>query len=393
AGAGGREAAAKTETSLATVPMHLEDNVPIVELDFPRAGGGRSRARFTVDTGGGAFILSRRLAAEIGLERVGEEFDAEGARLVGARAPRALLGGMALDLDGAQVLIDLSKGGFNARDASEGLLPGRVLRHYQVVFDYPARLFTLARPGRMPPSGTRLPSPIHPESGFPRIELTIDGEAHGFLLDTGGSCTMVSRELLGSLLARHPEWPRLTGAVGEANMFGGKMEAEALLLRLRGLSWGSFELQGTVAVSRPPGTFEKGMSPLMTAPIAGSLAGNALRAFRVEIDYAQGAVYLTKAPPAADTEGHDLDLVGLTLTPQADGGRVVAAVSAQNAPEVVKGVQVGDKLLRIDGLSVEGKALGLLAEALRGKPGDVHVLGLERAGRRVEVRAPVVRLL
>jgi hypothetical protein len=45
--------------------------------------------------------------------------------------------------------------------------------------------------------------------------------------------------------------------------------------------------------SQREGTFERYMSSMMTAPIVGSLAGNVLERFRVELDYANEKLYLS----------------------------------------------------------------------------------------------------
>jgi hypothetical protein len=41
------------------------------------------------------------------------------------------------------------------------------------------------------------------------------------------------------------------------------------------------------------GTFETYMSRMMTAPIVGSLAGNVLKRFRVDLDYPNAKLYLS----------------------------------------------------------------------------------------------------
>ena len=41
------------------------------------------------------------------------------------------------------------------------------------------------------------------------------------------------------------------------------------------------------------GTFEDYMTRMMTAPIVGAVAGNVLRLFRVELDYAHEMLYLS----------------------------------------------------------------------------------------------------
>ena len=120
-----------------------------------------------------------------------------------------------IDLAGVLTLAQIGSARMNARDDAEGLVPGRLLRKYRVIFDYPAKTFTMARPGTVTPRGERLPAPIG-WTGFPRIELTIAGETQGFLLDTGATYTMISRAVLDRWTAAQPAWPRAIGAVGMA---------------------------------------------------------------------------------------------------------------------------------------------------------------------------------
>ena len=91
------------------------------------------------------------------------------------------------------------------------MFPGHVLSQYHVVFDYPARTFTLAASGVLTPRGTSLPMRVGNASGFPRTELQIDGTSYAMLLDTGASFTMVSEVLLKAWGVRHPQWPRYPG--------------------------------------------------------------------------------------------------------------------------------------------------------------------------------------
>ena len=45
--------------------------------------------------------------------------------------------------------------------------------------------------------------------------------------------------------------------------------------------------------SQDTGTFEEMISSSMTAPVVGSLAGNVLKRFRVDLDYPNQKLYLT----------------------------------------------------------------------------------------------------
>lgn len=97
---------------------------------------------------------------------------------------------------------------------------------------------------------------VHAQSGFPRVEISVDGERYGFLVDTGAAYTMISREVLEKLVAAHADWPRLTGAVAEANMIGNEMDTDALLVRISRMNLGSLPLANVGAISRRLGIFE-----------------------------------------------------------------------------------------------------------------------------------------
>ncbi len=129
-----------------TVPLIVEGNAPLVELEFPTASGSVRKARFLVDTGGGAFLLGSRLMADIGAKPSGPEEKEEGESFVPLEPVKALVGGVPLDLSGVRTAGMPGSEWVGVRNAAEGMMPARVLRHYEVVFDYPARQFTLAAP-------------------------------------------------------------------------------------------------------------------------------------------------------------------------------------------------------------------------------------------------------
>jgi hypothetical protein len=49
------------QRNLVTVPLIVEGNVPIVELEFQTASGASRKARFLVDTSGSSFIIGSQL--------------------------------------------------------------------------------------------------------------------------------------------------------------------------------------------------------------------------------------------------------------------------------------------------------------------------------------------
>jgi hypothetical protein len=174
---------------------------------------------------------------------------------------------------------------------ADGLLPGHVLAKYHVVFDYPAGTFTIARPGALAPRGTPSAMPVGAESGFPRTEIVVDGKPYGMLLDTGASFTMVSQVVLAAWGQAHADWERHQGAHGEAATLGGETLET---MYLPGATWNAIELGRFGVTSQREGAFEKWMSSMMAAPIVGSLAGNVLKQFRVDLDYPDAKLYLSR---------------------------------------------------------------------------------------------------
>ena len=281
----------------ATVPLIVEGNRPFVELTFNKADGSTRTARFLLDTGGGGFLMTESLAHDLGMQW-GATMHEEGTEFaVPTTQPLVFVKDFPLDLNPKRVLVLVGKTNMlppAAPGSAEGMIPGHVLAQYHVVFDYPAALFTIARTGVLKPKGSAMDMPVSKPQGFPRTELKVAGTTYGFLLDTGASFTMVSELVLSSWGSAHPGWPRDSGAVGDAKTLGG-MTIETMTAS--DAEWGSIPLKELGVVSQRAGTFEKYMSGMMTAPIGGSLAGNVLKHFRVELDYPNQKLYLT--PEAA----------------------------------------------------------------------------------------------
>lgn len=281
-----------------TVPLEVEGNRAFVDLTFVTADGSTRTGRFWIDTGGGGFLLTEALARKLGLEW-GEPIQEEGrayARVL--EAPRPFVGELALEIVEGRTLVVLDSENLLPETApghADGLIPGHVLARYHVVFDYPARQFTLARPGALEPRGEPLPMPVSEATGFPRTELVIDGETYGLLLDTGASFTMVSEAVLKAWGERHPEWARFEGAHGDAITLGGQT-LETMFVP--GARWGEYRVGEFGVVSQQEGVFEGWMSRMMTEPIVGALGGNVLKHFRIELDYANEVLYLSRSETA-----------------------------------------------------------------------------------------------
>jgi hypothetical protein len=274
-----------------TVPLIVENNRPFVQVTFRKPDGSTHVARFLLDTGGGGFLLTEPLALALGL-KTGEPTREEGTTFSAVISPLApMIGNFPLELLRERTFVVAGSNVLPpaAGAQADGMIPGHVLSKYHVIFDYPARQFTIAKAGTVAPAGDVLPMPIG-RTGFPRTEIEIDGVKHGLLLDTGASFTMVSEVFLCALGSKHPAWQRDSGAVGDAKTLGG---ATLETMTVASGHWGNFALSGFGITSQREGTFERYMTNMMAAPIVGSLAGNVLKQFRVELDYANQKLYLS----------------------------------------------------------------------------------------------------
>ena len=372
-----------------TVPLIVEGNAPIVNVRV-KHGASIRMARFLVDTGGGAVIFGSKVMADIGAKPTGPEMNEGGDRMVPVDGVTLAIGGMEVDLKDVRLFAMTSSARTMRRNDVEGLLPAGVLRKYRVTFDYPGRKFKLAPEHGQKGKGVAVKTPIGSRSGFPRLEAQIGGKSYGFLLDTGASFTMVSLRPLTGWKAENPQWPEAIGAVGFSNMFGGDFDNKSLMLRADKVQVATFPLSGVAIVSRAVGTFEDYMSPAMSSPIIGAIAGNVLRDFRVEIDYQRGITYLQKRRSSNDS---DLTGVGLVVGVSGSGDVAVTGIGSTAADETKRLVQRRDVLLAIDRRNVSGEPIALVAELLSGAPGSKKRLTLRRNGEQLEVEVPVVKLL
>ena len=373
--------------SQVTLPVSLDHNRIIIDVEFLRPDGSVRTARSWVDTGNQFLLVGETLARDLGLEiaRSGEP-GTQYAQAWASRTPRMRLGGLELDMAGIATRL-LPRAGLLPGVPAEAGLPASALRQCHVVFDYPSKRLTVARPGTIKPRGHAVPCQVNAETGLFQVAVKIDGETVPLGVDTGSAGTWVSTALTSSWRSRHPDWPVSTGAVGSANFFGFPFEPGGVLMRLPEVRISALRAREVGLLGLDPSLFEW-YSKKSAGPVAGFLGGNALKDFRIEVDFSTRMSYWQAGRPSGPD---DFDIVGLTLQPETEGTYTVAGVAAKNGKPTIPEVAPGDRLLRVDGLVVSNRTMGEVTGALRGKPGETRTLGLERSGRRFAVRTPVIR--
>ncbi len=370
-----------------TVPFTLDHNRMLVEAEMQRKDGSWRKVRLWVDTGNPDFLMSPELATDLGL-------DWKGTPRPAVRPPGGVrIGGQALDFEGVHAdVLDGVPWLFSTMH-NDANLPSTVMSRYQVVFDYPRRELTIAAPGALAHRGVRVAAAVHPTTGIVQVDATIAGRTLGFALDNGASYSFASDGFVADLLKRHGRWPHTVGAVGCANIWGWwPREPEWTVVRVPEIRVGRVKLADVGLVGLPSffpdgATVGAWYSKKTARPVEGFLGPNAFNSLRVEIDFANAAVYLEQG---AKPNAHDMDIVGLTVRPQPDGNYSVIGVAGEGESGCV---EPGDTLVKVGDLDVKGATMGTVVDALRGTPGETRAIVVDRQGKRVDTRCAVRRFL
>ncbi len=364
-----------------TAPFILDGNRIYAELAFVRPDGSLHSGLAFVDMGSPAMTLTAALFWELQLDH--------GKPLV------LHLGELAVYVPAEEVERDPA-GPYSIGSLLkvEAVLPAAVMRHYQVVIDYQRRQLTFGSPGAIKPQGVPISFRMHPATGLIEVEAEIAGRKYEITIDNGSAYTWFRQETAKLWLRANPQWERGVGAVGASNMMMAdhRGEASGILLRipeirLPGLSLLKVGALAPGRVRQLSGNLElfDWYSKKNAAPVIGWIGGNVLKSFRLTIDYPNHTLYWLKfAEPDAD----DLNQVGLTLESRL-GEYVVAGIARKNQGATLDGVEVGDRLIEIDGLKLKDATWGEIYKALHGQPGEIRRLTLKRGGSTITLRVPV----
>ena len=383
-------ALAQAAPASATVPITLDHNRVIIDVYLLLPDGNRKRVRAWVDNGNPDLSISEHAVKLMGLAIKEETEAAPGSKARTAPPPRAItIGGMSIPLSALKEARIEGDEAIGRGLSAEINLPSALLRHYDVLINYPDREFTIAQPGALHFKGVQTKALVNAENGLVQIPSKIEGKSYNLALDAGASVSFLSPGLIETLLHSQPAWPHMTGAVGIANMWGMNEEPGWQLLRLPRLQYGPLFLTDVVFASFDQKTmdfFEK-RAAVKTAGLVGT---NALLNYRVGLDYKHDTVYFDlgstfKAP--------DMDVIGLILRPEPDGRYTILGVADYEGQPAVAGVQKGDVLISVDSARATGGTMGQVWSSLEGSPGQQRTLILERAGKQFEIKATVRHFL
>jgi len=379
-------------SSAGTVPFIYDDNRIFAELAFVRPDGTLRKAFAFVDLGTPQLVLNEKLRRELQID--------------GNKPLILRVGELEIQIESSAVETDTELGftGPNGKRTVpvEAVLPGSVMKNYQVIFDYAKRSLTIARPNTLEPRGSAVPCRVNDKTGLISVEAVIAGNAYALAVDPGSAYSWVRDDIAQQWVEAHPDWKRGRGAVGEANMQtrADGAEAKATILRLPEITLGSLHLEqiGVLGItpevppfppapgeSKVEGNFFDWYSKKAPERVIGWLGGNVLKGFRVTIDFPRRMTYWEQE---TGLDPHDLDQVGVTLEKRdTEKGYFIAGIAEKDGKPTVEGIRVGDKLVQVDNLRLNSTTRGAMFSALHGKPGTVRMLVVERDGKQVTLSA------
>lgn len=382
----------KTGTSAAkavTVPAVIDHNRVIIRADLRLPDGSTESVAAWVDNGNPELYLSRRLATLLG-----EPVKCGDSECSAPPPAEIVVGGMSIPLAAAKEakvpLRPVNEAAVLAGGVKAEInIPSTVLRHYDVLVDFVERRFSMGAPGTIPFRGSSAKVLVNGENGLIQVASQIEGKKHNLALDMGSSISFLSGELFDKLAAAHSEWPRMTGAVGSANMWGTRDETKWQVMSVGRVQFGPLFLTDVPMVALAKTTLDF-FETRAAIPTAGVIGSNALMNYRVGIDYAHTTVYFDLG---RTYKFPDFDVVGLILRPEGDGRFTILGVADLEGQPSVDGVQAGDRLVAVNDLPVEGSTMGQVWSMLGGTPGQEKKLTIERRGKVLSVLAQVKHFL
>jgi hypothetical protein len=386
--------AAKLETQpqpkSVTVPITLDQNRVVIDVDLPLPDGSTERVRGWVDNGNPDLYMSKRIAGLMGLT-----VSCDGQICLGTpkSPPLALeitIGGMKISLSPIrEIKVPAFTPALAPGMSAEIDIPSFVLCNYDAIVDFPGRKFTIGLPGSLKFNGVKSKMLVNASNGLIQIPSKIENKNYDFGLDVGSSTSFLSEELFDKLANAHPNWPHMTGAVGPFNTGERGDEPMWKLMRVDRVQYGPLFLTD-VAVADVPKDRMTVFEERAGIPTAGLLGAEALLNYRVGLDYAHSTVYFDIGRTVMFP---DFDVVGLILRPDDDSRFTILAVADFDGKPSVPDVHAGDRLVAVDDNPVADFTLGQVWSLLEGSPGQERKLTIEHAGKQFTVVAKVQHFL
>ena len=378
-----------TAARVVTVPATIDHNRVVIQGDLRLPDGSTQTIRAWVDNGNPDLYLSRRVATLLSLPvKCGDQ------ECSSPPPTEIVIGGMSVPLTAVKEakipLRPVNEAAVLALGMDAEInLPSSILRQYDVLIDFVERKFSLGAPGTIHFRGAAGKALVNAQNGLIQVPSQIEGKKYNLALDVGSCISFLSEKLFDTLAAAHPDWPRMIGAVGSANMWGAPEEMKWKVMSVDRLQFGPLFLTNVPMIALPTPVVEF-FEKRVAMPTVGLVGSNMLLNYRVGLDYAHSTVYFDLG---RTYKFPDFNVVGLILRPEGDGRFTILGVADIDGKPSVDGVQGGDHLEAVNDLSVRGATMGQVWSMLGATSGQEKKLTIERGGKEFSVTATVQHFL
>jgi hypothetical protein len=329
-----------------TMPFELVDN----RIFVPVMLEGKGPFRFILDTGGYGGI-SVETAKKIGA-KLGNEVEGRGAGEAIVKAwetsvTETRVGGLVLKNQDYRVFDFSDMRHVFGSQVFDGIIGLPVFSRTVVRVDYARRTLTFTEPSKFDYRGGGAIIPFELERFLPIIRGEVDGTQVRLGLDTGDrSAFTLKSPFVEQYKLREKYAPKVEAVTGWG--IGGPIRAQ--VVRLRSLKFGPFEIDGAVTrfSLQKAGAFAANDT-------AGNVGGAILKQFTVTFDYTRRRLYFEKNNSFGNRDTYDR--AGLWLSGATDGRSFEIFDVVASGPAAEAGLKVGDRVVRIDGRSVESLRL------------------------------------
>ena len=345
---------------------------------------GQGPFPFILDTGGHA-ILTPEAAAQLGLKAQGKGVSyGSGEGSTGIQYTRVdKLGIGAVELDDQPFLV-LPLGYSTVERGKEppiaGLIGLELFERFAARLDYDAQQLTLWPLDGFSYHGSGTVVPLRFTEDMPLVQAALDGHRGIFGIDTGNS---------GDLLLFGP-WARSSGLVAryQAGLplvsYGAGGASTNYAARAR-----SFEL-GSLPPQRPVARLALDRAGAFSSRSeAGNIGQSVLSRYNITFDYRRQQMILE---PRANPPPRDFPRGGFGATKNAAEHFTVNAVIS-GGPAAAAGMQVGDRILAVDGIGADAIGGDELGDKLRQPPGTPLRLSVQHGEERREINLTLKEML
>lgn len=360
-----------------TVPFHLNGTAIVLPVQI----GSSDTLWFALDTGAGAGSVNQPVAERLGMDFGGQSVAQGAAGSVESRQLKTFtmkIGAITLrnERGSAFPFVGLAP---RMGHELDGIVGSELFRRYVVEVDYAHSTLRLYEPSDYHYGGTGERLPLTFTSNLPYIHAAIDlsdgRRLEGrFVIDTGSSQGVILLPLFAEQESVAATVHKTVAMTGQA--VGGL--TQSLTGRLAGIELGSLRLnKPLVSIS------QGGPAHFAVAGSAGNVGGAILKKFRCTFDYSRSEMILEPVSDLSDPIPFDASGIVLVTQGAAFDTIVVSRVIPQS-PADEAGIQVGDRLVSIDGTPASDVGVTRVRERLR-RTGDSVTLAVARGAQTLTV--------